>query len=348
MVGTNVATLLGHKDRVWAAAWHPDGKLLATCSTDRSIRLWRKEGAEWTSCGVLDQAHLRTVRSVAWSPDGCYLASASFDATVNIWDRKSGGGGGCGDFECNATLEGHENEVKSVSWSKCGKFLATCSRDKSVWVWEVATDGGPGEDDEFECLSVLPSHSQDVKKVLFHPEEPLLASASYDNTIKIYREEPGGDDWMVSSTLAGHESTVWSIDFDAAGSRLASVSDDRTLKVWQRYLPGNAQGVATPEGEPAWKCVCTLSGYHERPIYDVAWCSVTGLLATACGDDCIRIFLENPAGTPDAPTFDLLLTLPQAHDEDVNGIAWNPKSPGLLASTSDDATVKLWDFSAML
>ncbi|KAK4293728.1 hypothetical protein Pmani_033601 [Petrolisthes manimaculis] len=328
---TALQTLTGHKDRVWNVSWNPQGTILTTCGTDHSIRIWAKEGDTWTSKNVMSDAHSRTVRCVAWSPCGNTLASASFDATVNIWDCKTA------DIECVATLEGHDNEVKCVSWSASGSLLATCSRDKSVWVWEV------GEDDEYECLAVMPSHTQDVKKVTFHPSLDILASASYDNSIKLYKES--NDDWSVFCTLNGHESTVWSIAFDGSGQRLASCSDDRTVKIWQEYQPGNNEGIATPNNEPVWKCVCTLSGFHNRAIYDIAWCRLTGAIATSCGDDVIHIFKEQPQSDKNAPMFDLILTIPQAHTDDVNSVSWNPTVAGLLASGSDDCTVKLWDFT---
>lgn len=61
----------------------------------------------------------------------------------------------------------------------------------------------------------------------------LLASASYDNNICIYKEED--DDWECRATLQGHTSTVWSLCFDVTGQRLASCSDDRTVKIWKEY-----------------------------------------------------------------------------------------------------------------
>lgn len=323
--------LSGHKGRVWGADWHPKNNTLATCGEDKTIRIWGEEGKRFVPKTILSNCHNRTVRSVSWSPCGTYLASASFDATTSIWDKKSG------EYECSATLEGHENEVKSVSWSKSGSFLATCSRDKSVWVWELT-----GED-EYECAAVLNSHSQDVKKVKWHPTTDILASASYDNTVKLYKEDVSDNDWVVFATLSSHTSTVWSLDYDSDGKRIASCSDDKTVKIWQEYLPGNMEGIVTPDNEPIWKCVCTLSGFHSRAIYDISWNKQNGLIATSSGDDMIRIFKEIPTSNSQEHSFDLIITQ-AVHTQDVNTVQWCPTNPNLLVTTSDDGDAKLWKF----
>jgi WD40 repeat protein len=100
-----------------------------------------------------------------------------------------------------------------------------------VWIWELQ----PGND--FECVAVLNGHSQDVKCVTWHPTEDVLVSTSYDDTIKIWTEDPDGDDWSCSKTLSkedgGHESTVWCASFEPGGAhRVVTCSDDRTIAVW--------------------------------------------------------------------------------------------------------------------
>ena len=98
--------------------------------------------------------------------------------------------------------------------------------------------------------------------------------------------------------------------------------------------------------------------------------SKDGFIATACGDDCIRIFhevgkgpgdvfeealvvkcshvcvlcLQDPssAGSPNEPLFTLMCTVERAHATDINSVSWNPKESGVLASCSDDGTVKVW------
>jgi len=318
-----------HQERVWSVAWNPKGNLFASCGGDKNIKIWGQEGERWVCKSTLSDQHKRTVRSVSWSPCGNLLAAASFDSTVSVWD-KSGGG----DFDCIATLEGHENEVKCVDWSVSGSFLATCSRDKSVWVWEVA-------DDDYECASVLNKHTQDVKKVVWHPHLDVFASCSYDDTVSLFKEED--DDWTCYDTLSGHMSTVWSISFDKTGDRLVSCSDDGSLKIWQCYYPDNKQGVPTIGGDPAWKCVCTLSGYHNRAIYDVDWNKETGLILTAGGDNSVKVFKEDLSrGDKDAPVFDCVVSISASHFQDVNCVRWNPADPSLFVSCSDDMNIKLW------
>lgn len=103
----------------------------------------------------------------------------------------------------------------------------------------------------------------------------------------------------------------------------------------------------TEDGEATWKCVCTVSGQHEGPVYDVTWCPLTGAIATAAGDDCIRIFSISAESDAHAPSLELLTTVRDAHSEDVNSIAWHPVTAGLLASASDDNSVKIWDLSSL-
>ena len=68
------------------------------------------------------------------------------------------------------------------------------------------------------------------------------------------------------------------------------------------------------------------------------------MIAVASGDDSITIFVEDEScGDNITPTFDLVCRKLNAHDQDVNSVSWHPADPTILASCSDDGTIKLWN-----
>ncbi|TMW62633.1 hypothetical protein Poli38472_005251 [Pythium oligandrum] len=329
-----VCVLDGHRERAWHVSWRADGQMLASCSGDKTIRLWAppnqgaRDAGKWECVAILEDAQGRTIRACEWSPNGRYIASVSFDATTVIWEKQGES------YEVISSLEGHESEVKSVAWSPSGAYIATCSRDKSVWIWEADPDT------DFECISVLHGHSQDVKFVKWHPTEDLLFSASYDDTVRVWAENE--DDWYCKETLSGHSSTVWGLAMDPQGLRFASLSDDKNVVVWER---NTASGDVHADGSRMeWKQVATLSGYHERTIFSADWSCQGNFLVTGAGDDAIRVF-QDAAGA-----FELVHNQPKAHTSDINCVRWCPRLEQdqkslLLASAGDDTFIRVWSFT---
>ncbi|MCL7022068.1 hypothetical protein MKW94_008704 [Papaver nudicaule] len=182
--------------------------------------------------------------------------------------------------------------------------------------------------------------------VQWHPFLDMLVTCSYDNTIKVWAEEDDdSENWHCVQTLNeasnGHSSTVWALSFNSTGDRMVTCSDDLTLKIWE------TDPKATPPAEDGfapWRHVSTLSGYHDRTIFSVHW-SREGIIASGAADDAIRLFVQNEE--VDGPSYKLLLKKEKAHEMDVNAVQWSSHETRLLASGSDDGSIKIWEFASV-
>lgn len=301
----------GHTRSVRTAAWKPGlppHKLcLVSGSFDATAGLWRWDGD--ASGGDGDGLETEVTATSQRRPDG-----ANSDDEVSSSDK---------DWEFTLVLEGHDSEIKSCAFSPGGAYLATCSRDKSVWIWE---DIGASEaDDEWETIAVLNEHEGDVKAVAWCPDVPgrnsrrhysadVLASCSYDNTVRIWREDGDGE-WVCVAVLEGHEGTVWGIQWEPRPKenrfpRLLSFSADGTMRLWtlkEEDDDEDAEGGMLGGGRNAlggipntmrrslreeWSCTATLPHAHDRDIYSATWSAETGLIASTGRDGMIALFCE--------------------------------------------------------
>ncbi|MGE3181792.1 MAG: WD40 repeat domain-containing protein, partial [Phycisphaerae bacterium] len=247
--GTLVVTLRGHDGDVMATEFQPHGTLLATGSSDGTIRLWTdKEG--WKAAAAL-LGHTSGVLALEWSNDGARLFSADQSGVIRTWlaapetfaplllqyprtaiytslfDPS-------GDLIAGAAYDGfvaiwdsktgalvrewdahHEASCNTLSYSADGMKLLTCSWDKTAKFWNPRTA---------ELLATL-AHEVGVYHCALSPDGTVAATVprgAGKHEILIWSLE----DEKIVHTLSGHTQAIHRIVFSSEGTTLASASSD--------------------------------------------------------------------------------------------------------------------------
>jgi WD40 repeat protein len=198
------------------------------------------------------------------------------------------------------------NAIWAVAISARGTFWAAGSSQGEVRVWR---EGG-------QTLHLAwQAHADIVERALaFSPDERLLATGSWDRTIKLWDLERGVLLWT-----GWHTDLVENLAFAPDGQMIASCGDDATIRLWDTTSGVNVQTIAA-----------------QGAVYAVAWSSDGTHLASSCFDGRIQVWeLQAPQPATCVQTL-------EGHTNWILGLAFAPNRTQ-LASASWDRTVRLWD-----
>ena len=334
-----------------AAAFSPDGRLLAFAARDGGVRLWdRASGELRQSFGATVDAGSRrlnverflvtaeAVVALAFSPDGLILASLTDNHTLNLWDVRAA--------SLQAKLESRDSSFTCLAFSPDAKRLAvgeqigrltlldpvsaeplreTLDAQSPVAALAFSPDGkrlaAAGEDGSVRILdaatgkleaNIAASHGT-MTSVGFSPDGKLLATAGTEGDVKLWDARTGVELRAISGCGAGINAAAFSPD----GRFLAAACGDRTVRLWE---------------VDSGRLVKSLEG-HSAPVSSVGFLPGGTMLASGSSDGTVRLW--------SVPEGKSLRTL-KGHEAAVNAVAFSPNGATLAAASGNNSIV-FWD-----
>ncbi|ORZ29211.1 WD40-repeat-containing domain protein [Catenaria anguillulae PL171] len=367
-------TLSGHKDNVKCTSFvGADGQYLVSGSSDNTARLWNTETG--APIAILS-GHTSRIWDLSSEPSGQYVATASGDGTVRLWDvqRIVANAGNVAATSATASsaitapmlaatdpelqsvdpsltlppnslptihsphlvLSGpDQSDIYSVGFHPAGQHLATGGYDRCVRLWDVATgtavktfaagipgtsSGGPSGGGSSSSHHHGPGHTLAVTAVAFTPMGNLVVSGSKDSTLRFWDVVSG----LCVRTLTSHLGEVTSVSLSPSGTYLLTSSKDNANRLWDmRMLP---------------RPLRRLKGHTNtaKNFVRAAFAGPSdGMLVVGGSEDGVGYVWDRESGA--------VLQKLRGHRGIVYDVRWNARQQ-LLASCSDDGTVRTWAF----
>jgi WD40 repeat protein/serine/threonine protein kinase len=342
----SVRALAGHEATVHGLSFSPDGKWLASASDDATVRIW--EVATGKALHVLRRQRAAGATSVAFRPDGRLLAAGSWDGTVTLWDPLTG-------TRLLPPLSGHSGGIRALAFRGRSAVLASCCGSGEVRFWDTRTGA---------TLGMLKAHQREAN-LAFRADGEVLATASWDATVKLWRlAEEGTDEQRPGQrriqakplhTLAAG-TDVHGLAFSPDGKTVA-VGGLWVVQLWDadtgrqrrtRSVP--ALPVHCVAFRPDGGLLAALIGHRTIQLWDPqtldkrGWASPGQLTTVAVSPDGRHLAAGNEHGTAtlwEAATAREPRTV-GPHPAGINCVAFHPNN-ATLATGSWDRTIRLWN-----
>ncbi|MFZ0062544.1 MAG: caspase family protein, partial [Pyrinomonadaceae bacterium] len=199
-----------------------------------------------------------SVQDLSFSGDGRYVITGRGDGTAPMWELETG--------KEVRRFEGQVNYVMSLSLSEDGQRVGIKKEDGSIYAWDLTSGSatsvkegtGKGVPPDYtkspvvaspdgrlilqgkektavlmdaakkEEIQSLVGHSDLVLTATFSADSRLVATGSFDSTMRLWDTSTGKE----VRTFTGHLAAVLAIAFTADGRRLVSGSTDGTIRFW--------------------------------------------------------------------------------------------------------------------
>lgn len=329
-----------HRNVMLEVAFSPDGERFAVASMDQTISLW--DGRTGKAIATL-KGHNGQVSCLDFSPDGKVLVTGSSDRTVRLWDAEKG--------KPIAVLTGHTATILGVNFLADSSKVASVSGDGTIRMWDPKIGDGN---------EILRGHTNFVYSVAYHPDGKRVISTGWDGTARIWNVATGREEAVFNH--GGPKVIVGAISIHPDGKLLATrvrglvylwdIETGAELNRWEAPSHNwvDAKLAFNPKGDllacgcgngEVWiwdvesrQRIAKLAG-NSVEIRDVAF-SRDGRWLVVAGDG-----RDNKTRVWDVAKQEVVRVL-EGHTNTVFCLAFNREGT-LLATGSEDGTVRLWD-----
>ncbi|CAM8882854.1 unnamed protein product [Rhodiola kirilowii] len=200
----------GHYFDVNCLAYSPDSQLLATGADDNKVKVWTVSSG---FCYVTFSEHTNAVTALHFMANNHSLLSASLDGTVRAWDLIR-----YRNFRTFTTPD--PTQFVSLTADQSGEVICAGTLDSfEIYVWSMKTG---------QCLDRLSGHEGPVHGLQFSPSNTILASSSWDKTVRLWDVFDGKG----AVETFSHTHDVLTVVYRPDGKQIASSSLDGQIYFW--------------------------------------------------------------------------------------------------------------------
>lgn len=198
----------GHQAQVYGVAFSPDGKLVASCSFDKSIKLWDLAANKEIRSIPVDVKDIAAY-NVLFTPDGKSLLASYGDGIVRQFETETG--------KLQRQFSGAKGALYSLSLQKQGALLIAAGSEKQIYVWKM---------DDAKLERAIPGHEDDIYRVQFNPSGTRFCSIGYAGNVRV---------WDVTTAQTLYSTKLPALLFggcyDVAGQRILAAGNDQKIHV---------------------------------------------------------------------------------------------------------------------